>query len=259
VTNPDAYPVRRLYLDLLADRGETAENGEQYRFEFLTEERVAPSDSSECWFKVSDILGMQTGPAMLAWLNARLPQDTLTQAFTNLDQLFQVVHNKTLISFYEEKSQDLDKVLNIFIRMNSGGTVLSYSDLLMSIAVAQWSGDARTEIHTLVDDLNGVGEGFRFSQDLVLKAGLMLAEIGNVGFKVANFNRENMAILEKRWPEVKRSLKVAVHLLASFGFNEKTKKPYVPIVPSSPSRTISVVANSMTSMSHEAPTLQIVR
>lgn len=229
--NPSAYPVRRLYLDLLANRTDTAESGEKYRFEFLTEEEVKSAESSECWFKVADILGMQSGPAMLAWLNARLPQDKTTQAFTTLDQLYQVVHNKNLVAYYEEKSQDLDKVLNIFIRMNSGGTVLSYSDLLLSIAVAQWSGDARAEIHSLVDELNATGDGFNVSQDLVLKAGLMIADIGNVGFKVDNFNHQNMAILEKRWPDVKRALKVAVQLLASFGFNEKTLRADSAVLP----------------------------
>lgn len=228
--NPNAYPVRHLYLDLLAKHGDSEESGEKYRFEFLTEERALSGDPNECWFKVSDILGMQSGPPMQAWLIAR-SQEKNIQAFTTLDQLYQVVHNRNPISYYEEKDQQLEKVLNIFIRMNSGGTVLSYSDLLLSIAVAQWSGDARTEIHSLVDELNATGDGFNFSQDLVLKAGLMLAEIGNVGFKVENFNRENMEILEKLWPEVKRSLKVAVQLLASFGFNEKTLRADSAILP----------------------------
>jgi hypothetical protein len=230
-TSPDAYPERHLYLDLLADRPVGDEGGEKFRFEFLTEERAGSGDPAECWFMVSDILGMQSGPAMLTWLNGRLPQEKLDQAFTTLDQLFQVVHNKHLISYYEEKSQNLDKVLNIFIRMNSGGTVLSYSDLLLSIAVAQWTGDARKEIHTLVDELNSTGDGFAFSQDLVLKAGLMLADIGSVGFKVENFNRENMGVLERKWPEVKRSLKVAVKLLAGFGFTEKSLRADSAILP----------------------------
>ncbi|REJ69410.1 MAG: DUF262 domain-containing protein [Planctomycetota bacterium] len=229
--NPNAYPTRYLYLDLLAENGNTDESGEKYRFEFLTEEQAQSENSDECWFTVSEILGMTSGPPMLAWVNQRLPQEKTEQAFTTLDQLYQVIHNKNLISYYEEKSQNLEKVLNIFIRMNSGGTVLSYSDLLLSIAVAQWSGDARTAIHSLVDELNGTGDGFNFSQDLVLKAGLMLAEIGNVGFKVANFNRENMKILEERWPDVKRSLKVAVQLLASFGFTEKTLRADSAILP----------------------------
>lgn len=229
--NPNAYPVKRLYLDLLAKNGESDESGERYRFEFLTEERAAEGNADECWFKVSDILGMQSGPSMLAWLNPRLPQDKLTHAFSTLDELYQAVHNRHLISYYEEKDQQLEKVLNIFIRMNSGGTVLSYSDLLLSIAVAQWSGDARTEIHTLVDELNSTGDGFNFSQDFVLKAGLMLAEIGNVGFKVENFNRDNMEILEKKWPSVKEALRVAVQLVASFGFNEKTLRADSAILP----------------------------
>ncbi|CAN0358954.1 unnamed protein product, partial [Ectocarpus sp. 4 AP-2014] len=104
-------------------------------------------------------------------------------------------------------------------------------DLLLSIAVAQWSGDARQEIHTLVDELNNTGDGFDFSKDVVLKAGLMLADIGSVGFKVENFNRENMAILEEQWPVVKRSLKVAVQLLASFGFNAKTLRADSSLLP----------------------------
>ncbi|MDB4631885.1 DUF262 domain-containing protein [bacterium] len=229
--NPEAYPVRHLYLDLLAEHGDSDESGEKYRFEFLTEERATAAKPNECWFKVGDILGMQSGPSMLAWLNERLPQEETNRAFTTLDQLYQVIHNKNLLSFYEEKSQDLEKVLNIFIRMNSGGTFLSYSDLLLSIAVAQWTGDARTEIHSLVDELNNTGDGFNFTNDLVLKAGLMLADIGSVGFKVENFNRENMEILEQRWPDVKRSLKVAVQLLASFGFTEKTLRADSALLP----------------------------
>lgn len=229
--NPNAYPVKHLYLDLLAEHGDADDGGEKYRFEFLTAEQAENKSPDECWFKVGDILGMKNGPPMLMWLNERLPQEKTNQAFTVLDQLFQVVHNLRLISFYEEKSQSLEKVLNIFIRMNSGGTVLSYSDLLLSIAVAQWSADARTQIHALVDELNDTGDGFAFSKDLVLKAGLMLADIGSVGFKVENFSRTNMEVLERNWPEVQRSLVVAVQLLASFGFSGKTLRADSSVLP----------------------------
>ena len=88
-------------------------------------------------------------------------------------------NTKHLVAYYEETGQELDKALQIFIRMNDGGTPLSHSDLLLSIAVAQWTEhDARKEIHDLVDELNRVGTGFNFSKDLVLKAGLMLSDIG---------------------------------------------------------------------------------
>ncbi len=230
--NPDAFPTRHLYLDLLGSV-EPNEEGDQYRFEFLTREQLDKADSSTtCWFKVADILTMEDGPPMLAWLNERLKQDQLNPAFKALSRLHRVIHTEHLVAYYEEKSQDLTTVLNIFIRMNSGGTVLSYSDLLLSIAVAQWQRlDAREEIHSLVDELNEAGEHFAFSQDLVLKAGLVLTDIGNVGFKVENFNHENMAILEEQWPKVREALLLTVRLIASFGFNGQNLRAHSAILP----------------------------
>ena len=230
--NPHAFPTRHLYLDLLAPT-EPNEVGDRYAFDFLTDQQVQQSDpASTCWFKVGDILGLAAGPPMLEWLNERLQQHQLNDAFSALTQLHQVVHMMPLVAYYEEKSQDLSRVLNIFIRMNSGGTELSYSDLLLSIAVAQWQRlDARDEIHKLVDELNDAGDNFAFSQDLVLKAGLVLANIGNVGFKVENFNHENMAILENHWPNVRNALLLTVRLIASFGFNGQNLRAHSAILP----------------------------
>ena len=136
------------------------------------------------------------------------------------------------MAFYEERSQELEKVLQIFIRTNSGGTILSYSDLLLSVAVALWrKRDAREEIHALVDELNRIGSGFFFSQDLVLKAGLMLSDIGSVGFKVDNFNRENMAKLEEKWNDIKQALILTVQLVSRFGFNGQTLSADSSILP----------------------------
>lgn len=232
--NPASFPTRHLYLDLLATGGKDQEgDGAKYDFRFLDKKQVENANAEEtCWFKVGDILALKSGPPMLEWLNDRLPQHQTYAAFTILDQLHKVIHNKPLVAYYEEKSQDLTTVLNIFIRMNSGGTILSYSDLLLSSAVAQWTKlDARKEIHGLVDELNNTGEGFKFSQDLVLKAGLLLTDIGSVGFKVENFNQENMAILEQQWPDVQRALRLTVQLLASFGFNNKNLRAASGVLP----------------------------
>ena len=136
------------------------------------------------------------------------------------------------MTYYEEKGQELDKVLQIFIRMNDGGTPLSHSDMLLSIAVAQWTHhDARKEIHTLVDELNRIGIGFSFSKDWVLKAGLMLSDIGSVGFKVDNFNRENMDIFENKWEDIKRVLTLTVQLVYSFGFSGQNLSASNAILP----------------------------
>jgi hypothetical protein len=230
-TNPDAFPKRTLRLNLLAPT-EPDEDGIVYEFKFLDDTQAARSPQA-LWFKVPDILGMKDGPAMLNWLvGHQLAGDDLSRAYSALDRLHRVVHVEPLVHFYEEEAQDVERVLNIFIRLNSGGTVLSYSDLLLSIAVAQWAKvDARSEIHKLVDELNRLGAGFDLSQDFVLKAGLMLADIASVGFKVENFTRPNMATLEANWANIRAALVRTVELAASFGLNGQTLRADSALLP----------------------------
>ena len=169
-----------LALDLLAST-EPDEEGNRYIFEFIEEARIG-RENERLWFRVSDILTMQSGPPMLKWLTEKkLGDEELNLAFERLDRLYQAVHNDQTVCYYEERNQDIEHVLNIFIRRNSGGTVLSYSDLLLSIATSQWEElDARKEVHQLVDDLNRIGPGLGLTKDFVLKAGLMLTDIASV-------------------------------------------------------------------------------
>jgi hypothetical protein len=230
-TNPDAFPVRTLRLNLLAPQ-EPDEDGIIFRFRFLDDTQAA-KDAAAHWIKVSEILGMEDGPAMLTTLMEHgLQSEPLKRAYAMLDRLHRVVHAHNLINYYEEETQDVERVLNIFIRLNSGGTVLSYSDLLLSIAIAQWKKvDARAEIHKLVDELNRLGTGFALSQDFVLKAGLMLADIASVGFKVENFTTANMAALEANWPAIRTALVRTIELAASFGLNGQTLRADSALLP----------------------------
>lgn len=227
----DAFPACFLYLNLLWSPSDDDDVGMHYRFEFLTHEQAESREG--CWFKVRDVLTIKNnGPAMTAWLERRdLGDRSISEAHEVLNRLFEVIRTQPVVSFYAEESQELEKVLQIFIRTNSGGTVLSYSDLLLSVAVAQWTSDAREEIHQLVDDLNKTGLGFDFTKDWVLKAGLMLSDIGSVGFKVDNFNRENMRIFENRWFAIKDALTLTVELVSSFGFNGFTLRATNALLP----------------------------
>ncbi|HCL3538909.1 TPA: DUF262 domain-containing protein, partial [Pseudomonas aeruginosa] len=149
----DAFPIRHLYLDLLGEPD--AETGSEYRFEFLTETTTELTGDGQLWLRVSRILIESEDDLLDSLDDLDLSLDQRKQAKRVLRHLYRTVHLKEIISYYEETEQDLERVLNIFIRMNSGGTPLSYSDLLLSIAVAQWSKlDARQEIHQLVDQMN---------------------------------------------------------------------------------------------------------
>ncbi len=236
-SSPNAFPKRHLYLDLLWAADTEDEVGSEYRFSFRREGeprvRIDTVDKApECWFRVGDVLSMNGGPPMVRWLNERLDQGFVDQAYETLDRLHSVIRKDHLVAYFQEKRQTLDDVVQIFIRMNDGGTPLSHSDLLLSIAVAQWTKhDAREEIHELVDELNRIGLGFSFSKDFVLKAGLMLSDIGSVGFKVDNFNRQNMAMLEDKWEAVKSALILTVQLVAGFGFNRSNLTAHNSILP----------------------------
>lgn len=222
--NPDAYPTKLLYLDLLHGGAGEEELAAAYRFRFLTKDEATASEGKPSgWFKVADVLGFKdSGPAMVNWLKGRylLEHDG---AYDRLYALYKAVHEQPALNAYLEEGQDPDKVLDIFVRVNSGGTVLSYSDLLLSMATNQWSElDAREEVRSLVTELNSGSREFSFTKDNVLKAGLVLTEVPDVGFKVSNFTRKNMAEMEKQWPEIKAALRLAVKLLSGFGFTSRT-------------------------------------
>ena len=218
-----SYPERRLYLNLLGEAPEN-EAGLKYHLAFLTKEQVAQAveDETKKWFPVSDVFDASEAYQM-AQIPVKYGVGNDAKAVEMISLLWQEVHHNQSLHFYEESDQDIERVLDIFVRVNSGGTVLSYSDLLMSIATAQWKDrDARAAVHDLVDALNATGQGFDFSQDTVLKSGLVLADVGDVGFKVKNFTTANMATLEATWDEISTSLRIAAELLSDFGLSDGT-------------------------------------
>ncbi|GAA7203168.1 hypothetical protein HpCK2_11400 [Helicobacter pylori] len=133
--SPNAYEEKRLYLNL--KHQPNMDNPEDnYQFEFHA--KTPENDKKHFWFKVGDILELESGV-----LNYVQEHGLKGNELKLLDKLREHVHTKQLISFFEEKEKNLNKVLNIFIRVNSGGVKLSYSDLLMSILTASFSSDIR--------------------------------------------------------------------------------------------------------------------
>ena len=151
------------------------------------------------------------------------PQERRDFAARTLGMICEALNTQGSVNFFLEREADLDKVLQIFIRINSGGTKLSYSDLLLSIATASWKGtDARQAIHGFVDELNSVNDELTFDQDFVLKSALVLSDISDVKFKVENFNAQNMGTIERAWPSIKVALSLAVQLAHSFGLTDRS-------------------------------------
>lgn len=231
--NDQAYPKRKLCLNLVRQ----AEDSDfEYEFLFLTEHEAQKNDENDYWFPVGEILNLKEPGEVSEYLTENVFDDYSKEErkFANktLFKLHNIIHEKGSISYYQEKSQLLDKVLNIFIRINSGGTLLSYSDLLLSIATAQWeTKDAREEIITFVDEINNIGDGFNFSKDFVLKSCLVLSDFNDIAFKVDNFNKANMLKIESNWEGITNSIRIAVGLVSSFGYSRETLSSNNAIIP----------------------------
>ncbi len=228
----DAFPLKKLYLNLVEDP-EGEELGLKYDLRFLTEREASPEqDGEDKWFRVGAALDLaNSGPAIMKGLEERRIVNS-GAAFQRLYDLYEAVRVLKPMNYFVVTDQDPDKVLEIFVRVNSGGTTLSYSDLLLSMATNQWQElDAREEVRSLVTDLNTIaGRQFSFSKDVVLKSALTIAGV-DVRFKVANFTQANMAKVEDAWPQIKGALLRAAALLQQFGYNERNLTANSVVVP----------------------------
>lgn len=235
--NPKAFPEKYLCLNLLdKNDDEIDEDTSKYELKFCTKDDIEKKDSKKLWFKLNDILHIKSIYEITKKCMQNLegyPDKIIENAIQKLTQLYEVVSIKPIINYYLEKENNLDKVLNIFIRMNSMGTKLNNSDLLLSIATAQWQErDAREEINKLVDELNKIGDGFDIDKDFVLRASLyLIKEIKNIRFKVDNFKKENMDLIEENWDNIANSLDITLKLLKSFGYNKDNLSAYTPVLP----------------------------
>ncbi|GAA9252824.1 hypothetical protein TH0058_09510 [Helicobacter pylori] len=209
--NPNAYEEKRLYLNLKYQPN--MDNPEDnYQFEFHA--KTPENDKEHFWFKVGDILELKESSNILNYASEHGLKEK--KELDLLGKLKDAFHDKQLISFFEEEEKNLNKVLNIFIRVNSGGVKLSYSDLLMSILTASFSSDIREKMNALVDALKD--KGFpNVGKDQVLKTCLLL--IGkDTTFELKNFNKKNIKEIEEKWEKITESIYNAANLLETFGY-----------------------------------------
>ena len=216
----------RLYLNLLKQPVSSEDNPEELTYAFAFREGAEPdADNSQLWYPAGRILDFEDAEDAKSDMRGKLealPEDQKKNANKLIGRLHNRIHTTLVGNYYQERSQDYDKVLQMFVRANTAGVPLAYSDLLLATATAKWETlDARSEIHDFTDSLNRIGEGYRFGKDFVLKACLYLSEDLPIQYKVKNFTRQNLRIIEGKWEKTKESLATTVRLISRFGFRAK--------------------------------------
>lgn len=226
-----SYIRQALFLNLLKNP-DCAENedeveGVTYGFQFVDPEKVK-NTQSEYWFRVGDILEMDTLDKLedridllgdeLDTLKVELDQKKIARR--NLKRLYTVIWEHRTISACIVKQPSYDKVLDIFVRANDGGTKLSKSDLLMSLVTLNWRNfDARDELVRFLNEINDdLTTPNNFDRDFLLRSALLFCGQKYV-FKVDSFTKDNLLQIEDNWPMVKKAVRSAVQLVNSFGIS----------------------------------------
>lgn len=217
VDNPNAYEEKKLFLNL-KHRPKFDNPEDNYEFEFLRYDETTNTDE-KFWFKVGDILEMGS---VISYVREKGLSEIEAE---NLEKLKEVFCIQKQISYFEETEKNLDKVLKIFIRVNSGGTQLSYSDLLMSILTANFSSDIRDMMNKLVDSLSEQGFGV-IGRDQILKTCLILTESPHI-FALKNFSKANIFKIENNWQEITNQIYAAIKLLSEFGYRNRLTSAYI--------------------------------
>lgn len=230
--NEDCLPTRKLYLNLTSALPKDDDRKMTYNFGFLSQPEVNKLSQSQDLFLVNDIYLYQDQDALEDYMSERNWKDVTDVKFAKktLRKLREVVFKDKLINYYQEENQDIDIVLDIFIRTNSGGEPLSFSNLLMSITTANWKKDARKEFKILIDAV--YANNFIISADLILKCCLVLFN-DNIKFQVANFDAQSVSVFDDNWERIKKCIEVTFELLKKWGFNDsslRAKNAVIPIV-----------------------------
>ena len=248
-TNPNAYEKMYLYLNLLSlpyfidAKDNIAPLEEQnFEFHFLTDEKAASSvtrkvsteegtalpDETMYWMKVGQVLSWEEEPEFDRIVDRFYEQcrnDAQKAAISKqkrlikrgLEILHKRIRKEELINYFEVAKDDLEDILKIFVRVNSGGTILSKTDLLFSTIVATW-GDGREQIESLLKTINEKGDKFYFANEFLMRCCLVLSD-GPVVYKVNSFKSENVQRIRDEWPKIAEAVKKTVDLLVEFGFS----------------------------------------
>lgn len=210
---------------------EENEEGMLFEFKFFTqsnqdifveiiEDKKAKTTNEKNWIRVKFLYSINDRKVVLETIKKKI-SDLISVDIDNnknnaiLELWFKLKQDK-LISYYNEKTQDYDKVLDIFVRTNSGGQKLKYSDLLFSYIKLHWN-DARERFSELLKQLNENGK-YDFSHDFILKAILFINATDQEQLKYRTKNFSTTIILQTKgnWEtKIEPAIKLMKDLISS--------------------------------------------
>tara|TARA_B100001741_G_scaffold189738_1_gene156272 strand:+ start:1101 stop:2864 length:1764 start_codon:yes stop_codon:yes gene_type:complete len=232
--NPEAYPKRVLFLNLLPRTGEDF----KYEFKFLPDTDQS-NQPDKLWYKVNEVLSWEDASSIdeeYRKLKERAHDKKLVTTNSpvikkTLRTLYRRIRIDDPLMCFTLKDMGIDDVLDIFIRVNSGGTQLSKTDLLMSTITASWE-NARDRVEDLLKSINEQGRKFNFDIDFVMRTCLFLLD-DPILFRVRSFGPEKINEIKTNWGGIYTAISETVSILNLLGYDGMTltsRNSVIPIV-----------------------------
>lgn len=234
--NKNAYPERFLYMNLMTPKS----NKLKFEFKFKTQAETQKEFSDKkVWYRVSGVLdwkGKSSANEDYKRLKKESPiPDIITKNKYKIIHDLKILYHRlcvdNYVAYFILENKTLDEVLDIFIRVNNGGTVLSKTELLMSSVTANWE-NARIKVEDLLEYINGLGRGFKFDIDFIMRTCLVLLD-EQILFKVESFNINKVDKIKENWKSIEVAITKTVQLLIDFGFDALTltsRNSVIPII-----------------------------
>ena len=215
------YNGQEMYINILSGK-EIFQDGKdelKYDFDYLTKESAESKKlNGAYWVKFKDIvLSEEPTPhirnRIVTEMRKKMAVDESIEELVddNVARIKNLFNELELIYYYPidttmGKFQDYEEILEIFIRTNSGGTVLSKSDLMFSLIKLNW-GQAEEEFEDLIEKLNKNG-AFAFDKDFILKSAMVVIE-KKAQYKVEKFKGKegdkNLETIRDNWNRIQKS------------------------------------------------------
>ena len=219
------YNHKRLFIDVLSGNAEGKDPGNQYYdCQFLTTAEATTLTSAnggprrhyvpiQELIKINPVHAASTAHKKAQEL--KLTDDEtarISDIFIRCASILGSSKSLQVITVDEDPSYitPIEEILEIFVRVNSGGLVLQKSDLLMSLLDLKWN-DIQPELQKLVRDINE-SRPFAFTRDDVLKS-LLLADGAETRFDKLVNDRKQVEQLALRLPSYIAAVKRAWELL----------------------------------------------
>jgi len=228
--NPNYFPAYRLYLDLFADPNPVEDDNEftgkpYYAFKFL---QTAPqNDADHWWFRVGRILdchnedefyGLRDTEEELFPEGVTKPKENLYER--NLGKLYQTIWKDAAISYYVERDQDYDRVLDIFVRANEAGTELTKPQIILSMLESKWAIGGKKEINGLIDQVNNrLTRRNNINLEVIMRSCLTLTDLP-VRYRIHTFTNQNIARIEGLWQDIRDAILRTMTLVNKFGIDQ---------------------------------------